>query len=63
MLNDCFLTGLPRINLFKEAHAIPLLGFIPPPALMVIEAIFIDATMAATRNPTPYLNGSLATNA
>jgi hypothetical protein len=63
MLNDYFLTGLPRISLFLEAHAIRLLGFVLPTALMVIEAIFIADMMAATRILTPYLNGSLATGA
>lgn len=61
MVNDYFLTGLPRLRLYLVAHAIRLWDYVLPTALMTVEAIFIADMMWATKILTPYLNGALAT--
>lgn len=60
MVNDYFLTGLPRLKLYLEAQIIRALGFTLPVLLMIMEIIFITDMMGATEILTPYLNGTAA---
>ncbi|TIC79697.1 SLATT domain-containing protein [Crenobacter intestini] len=58
MVNDYFITGLPRLKLYTEAHLIRAFGFTLPIILMLMEVIFITDMMGATEILTPYLNGT-----
>lgn len=60
MINDYFLTGLPRLKLYLEAHAVRAFGYLLPTLLMLIEVVFITDMMGATDLLTPYLNGTAA---
>lgn len=60
MVNDYFVTGLPRFKLYWEAHIVRAFGYVLPVLLMLMEVIFITDMMAATEILTPYLNGKAA---
>lgn len=57
MVNDYFLTGLPRLHLHVVANAVRLVPYILPIILMLMEVIFIADMMGVTDILTPYLNG------
>lgn len=60
MVNDYFLTGLPRFKVWCEAQLVRLTDFVIPTGLMVLEAMLILDMMGATNLLTPYLNGARA---
>lgn len=60
MINDYFITGLPRFKLYGEAQIVRTFGYILPVLLMLMEVIFITDMMGATEILTPYLNGKAA---
>ena len=60
MINDYFITGLPRLKLYSEAQIVRAFGFCLPMLLMFMEVIFITDMMGATEILTPYLNGKAA---
>jgi hypothetical protein len=57
MVNDYFISGLPRLKLYLEAHLVRVFGFILPVLLMMMEIVFITDMMGGTELLTPYLNG------
>lgn len=59
MINDYFLTGLPRLQLYVEAQGVRLFGFLLPTLLMLMEVIFITDMVGATEVLTPFLNGAV----
>lgn len=58
MVNDYFISGLPRLQLIVEAQALRAFGFLLPTFLMLMEVVFITDMMGATEVLTPYLNGA-----
>lgn len=58
MVNDYFLTGLPRLKLYIEAQLVRIFAYALPTLLLLLEVIFITDMMAVTDVLTPYLNGS-----
>lgn len=58
MVNDYFLTGLPRLRLYLEAQAVRGFAYALPILLLLFEVLFITDMMAVTDILTPYLNGS-----
>lgn len=60
MVNDYFITGLPRLKLYVVAQFVRTFGFILPLVLMLMEVVFITDMMGATEILTPYLNGKAA---
>lgn len=58
MVNDYFVSGLPRLKLYFEAQAVRAFGFLLPTLLMLMEVVFITDMMGATDLLTPYLNGA-----
>jgi hypothetical protein len=57
MINDYFLTGLPRLKLYIEAQLVRAFGFVLPLLLMAMEVVFITDMIGASDWLTPYLNG------
>lgn len=57
MVNDYFVSGLPRLKLYVEAQLVRAFGFILPVLLMLMEVVFITDMMGATEFLTTYLNG------
>lgn len=57
MVNDYFITGLPRLKLYLEVQSVRAFGFVLPVLLMLAEVIFITDMIGATEILTPYLNG------
>ena len=57
MMNDFFITGLPRLQLYLTAQIVRFLPYILPLTLMLMEVIFISDMMGRTEIFTPYLNG------
>lgn len=62
MINDYFISGLPRLKLYVEAHLGRAFGFVLPTLLMLMEVIFITDMMGATELLTPFLNGTVVGN-
>lgn len=60
MVNDYFVTGLPRLKLYCEAQIVRAFGYVLPVLLMLMEVIFITDMMGGTEFLTPYLNGKAA---
>ncbi len=60
MVNDYFLSGLPRLKIYVEAQFVRAFGFLLPVLLVIMEVIFITDMMGATEILTPYLNGNAA---
>jgi hypothetical protein len=60
MVNDYFITGLPRLNLHVVANVVRLVPYILPIILMLMEVTFITDMMGGTNILTPYLNGKAA---
>lgn len=58
MVNDYFLTGLPRLKIYVEAELVRALTYALPTLLLLLEVLFITDMMAVTDVLTPYLNGS-----
>lgn len=58
MIRDYFVTGLPRLKLFMEAHAIRAFSFVLPTILLIFEVIFITDMIGATSVLPKYLNGT-----
>lgn len=58
MINDYFISGLPRLKLYVEAQSARFFEFLLPTLLMLMEVIFITDMMGATEILTPYLNGA-----
>lgn len=57
MVNDYFISGLPRLKLYTEAQLVRAFGFALPVLLMLMEVVFITDMMGGTELLTPYLNG------
>jgi len=58
MVRDYFVSGLPRLKLYLEAHLIRAFGFVLPATLMLFEVVFITDMMGGTCIFTSYLNGT-----
>ncbi len=57
MVNDYFITGLPRFKLYITAQLVRTFSYIIPILLMLMEVIFITDMIGVTEILTPYLNG------
>lgn len=57
MVNDYFITGLPRIHLHLLSNAVRFAPYLLPVTLMLVEVIFITDMTGRTDILTPYLNG------
>lgn len=57
MVNDYFISGIPRMKLYFEAHAVRAFDFLIPLLLIVLEIIFITDMIGASEILTSYLNG------
>lgn len=57
MVNDYFITGLPRLYLHSIANAVRFIPYLLPILLMLVEVIFITDMMGGTDILTSYLNG------
>lgn len=60
MVNDYFITGLPRLKLYVEAQLVRAFSYVLPVLLMLMEVVFITDMMGGTDILTPYLNGKAA---
>lgn len=60
MVNDYFISGIPRLKLYLAAQFVRAFGFLLPILLVVMEVVFITDMMGATDILTPYLNGNAA---
>jgi len=58
MVNDYFITGLPRLQLLTTAYITRTIPYLLPVVLMVAEITFITDMMGRTEFLTPYLNGT-----
>ncbi len=58
MVNDYYISGLPRFKLYIEAQLVHASSFLLPALLVLMEIIFVTDMMGATDVFTPYLNGT-----